>query len=140
MTKKTPASQPPIMQVLDSPRHLVGADSCPGAAGKLRGQTKALANWREPLLPGVGTSPRPSYRAVPSVMPLHSLLMGITSFAPERHIRMYANTIPENPDAVKGLMVLFMAVTTWQHEAMLRITLLVVTMQLRGTISARKLA
>jgi hypothetical protein len=29
--------------------------------------------------------------------------MGITSFAPERHVRMYANTIPENLSAVKGL-------------------------------------
>jgi hypothetical protein len=36
-------------------------------------------------------------------MPLHSLLMGITSFAPERHIRMYAITIPEKACAVKSL-------------------------------------
>ena len=37
-------------------------------------------------------------------MPLHSLLMGITSFAPERHIRMYANTIPEISCSCQGLL------------------------------------
>jgi hypothetical protein len=37
-------------------------------------------------------------------MPLRSLLMGITSFAPERHIRMYAGTIPETSNPVKAFL------------------------------------
>src|SRR5690349_9565439 len=93
-----------------SPCHLVGADSCRALPTDAL-QTKAPADWRGLLLPGFGASPRPSYRAVPSVMPLHSLLMGITSFAPERHIRMYANTIPENSCAVKGFANLSTAIS-----------------------------
>jgi len=63
--------------------------------------TKALADWRGLTLPG-RASPEPCYLAVLPAMPLRSLLMGITSFAPERHIRMYAGTIPETSTPVKA--------------------------------------
>jgi hypothetical protein len=51
-----------------------------------------------------GASPEPCYLAELPAMPLRSLLMGITSFAPERHIRMYAGTIPETSTPVKAFL------------------------------------